>query len=100
MKHALLTMCLVSVAAVQSSMAAVVLKPQVPTHSSSTTISSPSLADFHVAQEANAGFSAAPIMPPDLTSYRSVAEPTLLASNCLTFAITAGGYTRFFTICW
>jgi hypothetical protein len=100
MKHMLLTMCLVSVAAVQSSMAAVLHKPQAPAQNSTTTLSSTSLSDFDTRQEAKDGFSAAPIMPPELSSYRSVAEPTLLASNCMTFAITAGGYTRFFTICW
>ena len=106
MKHLLFLACLVGVAALQTSQAALLPKAQAVC-TTSPAIGTPgnarsgnaTLTDLATPRPDAASFSAAPITP-ELNSQRSLAEPTLLASNCITFPICADGKCQFFTYCW
>jgi hypothetical protein len=99
MKHWLLTLGLICFTALQSSMATVVLKPQAPVAVANPSTCSPALVSI-APESAATTFSAAPITLPELNARRPLAEPTLLASNCITYSICADGICRSYTICW
>jgi hypothetical protein len=99
MKPVLFTICLLLANAVQTSVAAVQDKPVVPIASAAT--SCPGLAKLQGPQQAQAGFTTAPVItPPAPRAHGAAAEPALLASNCLTYVICAGGKCRSYTVCW
>lgn len=98
MKHLLLILCLVSFNALQTSMAASVLKTERAGQVKS--IDSPNLAASTAAfEEAATAFSVAPIAP-DLSNYRSEVHPTLASANCITFFYNVGGIWMSQRYCW
>jgi hypothetical protein len=97
MKHLLLILCLVSFNALQTSMAAAVLKSDKPSQPERTSI--PSMAGIAASEETTTAFSIAPITP-DFSSHRSGANTILASANCFTFFINVGGIWMSRTICW
>jgi hypothetical protein len=101
MKPVLFTICLVLASAVQTSVAAVPTSPAIPMAGPSTAVSCPVLADLQGPQQAQAGFTATPVItPPAPRAHGAAAEPALLASNCLTYVICAGGNCQSYRVCW
>lgn len=106
MKHLLFLACLVGIAALQTSQAALLPKAQAVC-TTSLAIGTPgnarsgnaTLKDLATPRPDAASFSAAPITP-ELNSQRPLAEPTLLASNCITYFICGNGRCQSYTICW